>query len=113
MNDLNVGAIVSAVQKNCHISDAQFASDLTLCTFLLKMRELYRWEHDIPLTQMWVRPIPTRAFRLAAWFAEIFRPVPSPEKLCFWEIPTRQAMTSMKRPCATPKKTCALRGPWR
>lgn len=51
MNDLNVGAIVSAVQKNCHISDAQFAGDLTLCTFLLKMRELYRWEHDIPLTQ--------------------------------------------------------------
>ena len=51
MNDLNVGAIVSAVQKNCHISDAQYAGDLTLCTFLLKMRELYRWEHDIPLTR--------------------------------------------------------------
>ncbi len=51
MNDLNLGAIVSAVQKNCLISDAQFAGDLTMCTFLLKMRELYRWEHDIPLTQ--------------------------------------------------------------
>jgi len=51
MNDLRLGAIVSAVQKNCHISDAQFAADLTLCTFLLKMRELYRWEHEIPLTQ--------------------------------------------------------------
>ncbi len=51
MNRLNVGAIVSAVQKNCHISDAQYAGDLTLCTFLLKMRELYRWEHDIPLTR--------------------------------------------------------------
>ncbi len=51
MNDLNLGAIVSAVQKNCHISDAQFAGDLTMCTFLLKMRELYRWENDIPLTQ--------------------------------------------------------------
>jgi hypothetical protein len=51
MTDLKLGAIVSAVQKNCHISDAQFAGDLTLCTFLLKMRELYRWEHDIPLTQ--------------------------------------------------------------
>lgn len=51
MNDLNLGAIVSAVQKNCHISDAQFAGDLTLCTFLLKMRELYRWENDIPLTR--------------------------------------------------------------
>lgn len=49
--DWNFGAVVSAVQRNCHISDAQFAGDLTLCTFLLKMRELYRWEHDIPLTQ--------------------------------------------------------------
>jgi hypothetical protein len=51
MNDLRLGAIVSAVQKNCHISDAQFAADLTLCTFLLKMRELYRWENEIPLTR--------------------------------------------------------------
>jgi hypothetical protein len=51
MKDLDLGAVISAVQKNCHISDAQFAGDLTLCTFLLKMRELYRWEHDIPLTQ--------------------------------------------------------------
>lgn len=51
MNNLRLGAIVSAVQKNCHISDAQFAADLTLCTFLLKMRELYRWENEIPLTQ--------------------------------------------------------------
>jgi len=51
MNELRLGAIVSAVQKNCHISDAQFAADLTLCTFLLKMRELYRWENEIPLSQ--------------------------------------------------------------
>lgn len=43
--------IVGAVRQNCHISDAQFAGDLTLCTFLLKMRELYRWEHGIPLTR--------------------------------------------------------------
>lgn len=32
------------VQHNCHISDAQFASDFTLCVYLLKMREYYRWE---------------------------------------------------------------------
>ena len=51
MQDWNFGAVVSAVQRNCHISDAQFAGDLTMCTFLLKMRELYRWEHDIPLSQ--------------------------------------------------------------
>jgi hypothetical protein len=47
----DLGALVSTVQHNCHISDAQHAGDLTLCTFLLKMRELYRWENDIPLSQ--------------------------------------------------------------
>jgi hypothetical protein len=46
---LGLGGIVTAVQNNCHISDARHARDLTLCTFLLKMREMYRWEHDIPL----------------------------------------------------------------
>ena len=51
MSDLNLGAIVNAVQANCHISDAQFAGDLTMCTFLLKMRELYRWENDLPFTR--------------------------------------------------------------
>jgi len=51
MPDFNFSAVVDAVRQNCHISDAQYAGDLTLCTFLLKMRELYRWENDIPLSQ--------------------------------------------------------------
>jgi hypothetical protein len=38
----------SSVQRNCHISDARFASDFTLCVYLLKMREYYRWEKDFP-----------------------------------------------------------------
>jgi hypothetical protein len=45
---LNLGQLVNTVQKNCHISDARHAGDFTLCIFLLKMREFYRWEHDIP-----------------------------------------------------------------
>lgn len=32
------------VQLNCHISDARYASDYTLCVYLLKMREYFRWE---------------------------------------------------------------------
>jgi len=48
---LNIGQLVSTVQKNCHISDAQHAGELTLCIYLLKMREFYRWENDIPLTR--------------------------------------------------------------
>lgn len=48
---LDLAALVGAVQQNCDLSDAQHAGDLTLCTFLLKMRELYRWEQDLPLTR--------------------------------------------------------------
>lgn len=46
----NFGQFLNAVQHNCHISDAQYAGNYTMCTFLLKMREYYRWEHDIPLS---------------------------------------------------------------
>lgn len=37
-----------AVQRNCDISDARHAGDYGLCTFLLKMREYYRWENELP-----------------------------------------------------------------
>ena len=37
-------ALQNTVQRNCHISDAQFAGNYTLCIYLLKMREFYRWE---------------------------------------------------------------------
>lgn len=32
------------VQTNCHISDALHAGNYTLCIYLMKMREFYRWE---------------------------------------------------------------------
>ena len=35
------------VQHNCHISDATHAGNYTLCIYLLKMREYYRWEHNL------------------------------------------------------------------
>ena len=40
-------ALVEAVQRNCDIADARHAADLTLCTYLLAMREFYRWERGI------------------------------------------------------------------
>jgi hypothetical protein len=40
----------AAVQRNCHISDARHARDYTLCVYLLKMREYYRWEKGYSLT---------------------------------------------------------------
>jgi hypothetical protein len=36
--------LLTAVQRNCHISDARHAGDYTLCVYLLKMREYFRWE---------------------------------------------------------------------
>lgn len=36
--------LLAAVQRNCHISDARHAGDYTLCVYLLKMREYFRWE---------------------------------------------------------------------
>jgi uncharacterized protein YbcI len=36
--------LVDTVQHNCHIADARHAGDYTLCVYLLKMREMYRWE---------------------------------------------------------------------
>ena len=42
--------LVSAVQANCHRADARHAGELTLCTYLLQMREFFRWEAGLPLT---------------------------------------------------------------
>jgi hypothetical protein len=45
-------ALVDAVQHNCDVADARHARDVTLCTYLLEMREFYRWEQEMPLTAM-------------------------------------------------------------
>jgi hypothetical protein len=47
----NLPELASAVQRNCDISDARYAGDYGMCTFLLKMREYYRWEHGLPFAR--------------------------------------------------------------
>lgn len=37
--------LCTTVQKNCDISDARNAANYTLCVYLLKMREYFRWEN--------------------------------------------------------------------
>lgn len=56
--------LLAAVQTNCHLSDARHAQDLTLCNYLLAMREYYRWENDLP-----PGAVPPRA-DVARWIAE-------------------------------------------
>ena len=43
--------LVQSVQRNCHVADARYAREMTLCNYLLGMREFYRWEHEVPLTR--------------------------------------------------------------
>ena len=47
MRQHELGALVQAVQTNCDIADARHAADLSLCIYLLQMRELYRWERAL------------------------------------------------------------------
>ena len=44
-----LGELTSAVQRNCDLADAAHAQDLSLCVYLLQMREFFRWERGLPL----------------------------------------------------------------
>ncbi len=61
---LQFDRLVAAVQRNCHIADARHARDMTLCTYLLEMREFYRWEAGIPLGDPLARP------EVGTWLSE-------------------------------------------
>lgn len=47
----NFSRLTETVQQNCYITDARHAHDLTMCTYLLEMRQYYRWERGIPFSQ--------------------------------------------------------------
>lgn len=42
-------SLIEAVQYNCDIADARHGADYGMCTYLLKMRELYRWQRGMSL----------------------------------------------------------------
>jgi len=60
----NFHELVEAVQKNCHIADANHARNMTMCTYLLEMREFFGWENELPLSQQ-----PPRA-EIGPWMIE-------------------------------------------
>lgn len=61
---MNLAPLIETVQRNCHIADARHARDMTLCNYLLEMREFYRWECDLPLGEA-----PPRA-EVSQWLTE-------------------------------------------
>jgi hypothetical protein len=47
MEQQDIEQLAAAVQRNCHISDARHGADYGLCSYLMKMREYYRWEKNL------------------------------------------------------------------
>lgn len=64
MNAGQIRELSARVQHNCHISDARHGGDYQLCTFLMKMREYYRWEMGLPLGARLPKD------QVGAWLAE-------------------------------------------
>ena len=76
-----VAPLVRAVQANCDIADARHAADMSLCIYLLQMREFYRWEKGLPFGVKLDRPAVGQwlAAREALWTdleARPFEPLP-------------------------------------
>ena len=46
---------IETVQTNCHIADARHAREMSMCNYLLGMRELYIWEHEYSPTRPLVK----------------------------------------------------------
>lgn len=78
---LNFGQLVNTVQQNCNISDARYAGEYTMCVFLLKMREFYRWENAIPYSGT----LPKN--EVGAWLHERERLWDDMESLSFIPVP--------------------------
>ncbi|QCQ21089.1 Sfum_1244 family protein [Desulfoglaeba alkanexedens] len=76
----DISAIAAQVQHNCHVSDANFGSTFSLCGFLLRLRELYKWESGL---SPWEEPEPATLLkwiedRESFWeplFDQEFRPI--------------------------------------
>lgn len=52
LSETSLNILINTVQKNCHRADARHAGDYTLCVYLLKMREMYRWEQKISFNEV-------------------------------------------------------------
>jgi len=46
---VDIESLTAAVQRNCDLADAVHAREKSLCTYLLNLREYFRWQTDLPL----------------------------------------------------------------
>jgi len=70
VNEQQLLVLKESVQRNCHISDARHGGDYGLCTYLLRMREYFRWEQGLGFIQ------PLDTDQVATWLEQ---------REAFWE----------------------------
>lgn len=64
MTDTAFQSLAETVQHNCNISDARHGADYSLCVYLMKMREYFRWEKHLPYGASLARD------QIGSWLAE-------------------------------------------
>ncbi|MCL4745430.1 MAG: hypothetical protein KJZ83_08450 [Burkholderiaceae bacterium] len=87
-DDVDLDALVAAIQRNCDLADAAHAQELSLCVYLLELREFFRWHRSLPL-----RVAPERA-EVARWIAErerLWESLDDPNCEGFVRLPLDQA----------------------
>lgn len=60
---VDLDALVATAQRNCDLADARHAQGMSLCAYLLDLREYYRWQHGLALDAVLERPL------LSAWIS--------------------------------------------
>lgn len=60
---IDIGELTAAIQRNCDLADAVHGREKSLCTYLLNLREYFRWQTELPLGA-----VPDRD-RLGRWIA--------------------------------------------
>lgn len=78
MPHVELAPLVDVVQRNCDLADARHAREKSMCTYLLDMREHFRWAAQLPLGAA-----PDRA-QLSEWIA---RREQAWEQLCAPDAP--------------------------
>ena len=48
---MSIDTLRKSVQYNCDLSDREFAADYTICIYLIRMREYYRWSEGIAVNE--------------------------------------------------------------
>lgn len=61
---MSIHTLTKSVQFNCDLSDSEFAADYSICIYLIRMREYYRWVHNISPNE------PLEQSALMSWVSE-------------------------------------------